>query len=179
MANEPSVQDQSIFLWKILGRSWWLGTELSPQTHTQYDVFELKNNSKIFVVPGCNYCFPFFVGRLFLIVAMPFNFAVVGNRRKNTHTLSHDPSWKADTEAVRLLWDIPLVWAVPGCKRASSWLSVSAKLKPKLPVVCSEWSCGESYLNGLSCLAVVLSTSVITKPEEWVFSSSKSDEKAK
>lgn len=34
LGNKPSIQDPSIFLCKILGRSWWLGTELSSQTHT-------------------------------------------------------------------------------------------------------------------------------------------------
>lgn len=67
---------------------------------------------------------------------------------------------------------------MPDYERAS-WLHVCAMLKPKLPAVCSEWSCEESYLCRLPCLVIKLALSVIKTPEEWAFSSSKNYEKAK
>lgn len=148
------------------------------QNASTFGVFELKKSSNLFYAPGCNYSVSFMC-RLLLVLAVSFNFAVVGNRRKNTHTLSHDLSWKQTPIAGGLLWDVSLVWAMPDCERASSWLYVSAMLKPKLPAVCSEWICGQSYLSRFPCLTIKLTPSVIKMPEEWVFSSSKSSEKTK
>lgn len=51
--------------------------------------------------------------------------------------------------------------------------------KPKLPALFSEWSCGESYLSRLPCPVIKSAHSVIKMPEAWVFSSSKSYERAK
>jgi len=70
------------------------------QNDYTFDVFEVKSSSNLFVAPGCNYSvFPSFLCRLSLVLAMPFNFAMIGNRRKNTRNLSHDLSWKADTNS--------------------------------------------------------------------------------